>query len=215
MALEVDVAQQALGGILLWFVNFILIILFVVFVIGIIFVIMKMGRYSQYKITVFQRLNNNQLYIRHTTGGVFTDKKTKRKQLFIKGNRGAMNPDDIPIIPGTKGKKHILILQTGDKSYRYIKPSIENLDLRIEVGEEDVNWAIQDYEKAKSSYWENTLLQYIPFITQMVVSIVVLVMFIYLVNKLDVFVDVASSFSEAAKSFTNLQSGAVPLEGGA
>ena len=55
----------------------------------------------------------------------------------------------------------------------------------LQVGEEDLNWAINAYAKAKQTFQQSTLMQYLPYISLALVSVVILILFIYLFKQFD------------------------------
>jgi hypothetical protein len=81
----------------------------------------------------------------------------------------------------------------------------------LNVGEEDVNWGVNAYERQKKIFGSNALLQYLPFIALGFVSIVILIMFIYFFKQFSVLKDVALAFESAARTLAQANGGTVVL----
>lgn len=173
---------------------------------GAFFFIRKWKRYSQYKCVVWEHDGTGQLKETYDKAGVFVDNKTKNKRLYLQKANVGLNPDNIPYL-STGNNKVIYFLRTGLKNFHFIKPNIKYPNITLTVGEEDVNWAINAYERSKKNFMSNILLQYMPFIVLGFVSLIILIVFIYLFNKLDVLRDTAIAFQHAADALANAQTG--------
>lgn len=136
--------------------------------------------YAQFVCIVWERDGFNQLRQKYDSAGIFVDKKTNNKRFFMKKANVGLEPDNVPYIPGPDGKNYVYLIRTGLKNFRYVRPNI-NADggLTFTVGEEDVNWSINAYERQKKMFSNNMLMQYLPFILLAFVSIVILIIFIY------------------------------------
>jgi hypothetical protein len=80
-------------------------------------------------------------------------------------------------------------------------------NVHFSVGEEDVNWATNTFAKVKSQLLENKLMQYLPFIALGIVSIVIMIIFIYFFKKFDVLVAMADKLDHAATVLAQASSG--------
>ena len=206
MALE-DFAQGGLG---------IAILMITVLIVGGVIAIglwlyFKWKNYQQFEIEIWQQDGLGQFNVKYDKGGIFVDSKTKNKRLFLKKHNVGLNPDNVPFMPSIKGKRKVLVLQTGLKNFRYIKPKISQGIMSFEVGEEDVNWAINSYERQKKLFGQTWLAQYMPFIMIAFVSIIILIMFINLFKVAPSISDAADALREAAIALRDAKAGTVIL----
>lgn len=118
------------------------------------------------------------------TAGVFVDKKTKNKRLFLRKFNVGLNPDKIPYKLAGK-RKIIYLVRYGLKNFRFVDPIVNADTFTIKVGEEDVNWALNAYDRGKIAFTKDWLEKYLPFILIAFVSIIILILFIYLFKQLD------------------------------
>lgn len=188
--------------------NVIVMVLLIIFVVAFIgaatWLFFKWKKYNQYEIVIWKKDGFGNLVSTTDKGGVFVDKKTKNKRLYLKKSYVGLSPDNIPYITQNK-KKVVFVLQTGHKNFRYIKPNIGDPKVSFQVGEEDVNWGLNAYEAAKNRFSQNLLLQLMPFIIVGFVTIIILIIFIYFFKQFSVLKDVAVAFQEAAKSLALAQ----------
>lgn len=185
-------------------------LLFISIIAVVVFVAIKYKRYSEFKCVIWGADGFGQTIEKTDNAGIFVDRKTQNKRLFLKNNKVGLDPDNVPYIQSGRSKV-VYLLQVGLKNFRYIRPSVNPDDFGFEVGEEDVNWAVNDYEKQKLRFSQSMLLQYLPFISLAFVSIVIMIVMVYLFNKFEVFVDVAQATKEAANAIAQANSGTVVL----
>jgi len=179
-----DLATFGIG-----FSNIVAIVISIVVIGGIIFGLSfvyknRFQRYNQFTCVIWQKDGFGQLVEKIDKGGIFIDRDTKAKRLFLKKMNVDLDPDNIPYIPTRGGfgqpNKKVYLLQSGLKNFRYIKPNIDSQHFSFTVGEEDVNWAINTYDKGKKMFAQSWLMQYLPFMLLAFVSMVILILFIYL-----------------------------------
>lgn len=156
----------------------------------------RQRRYKEFTCIIWERDGFGQLKETIDLAGIFVDPKTKNKRLFLKRNNIGLNPDGIPYIQRGKSKM-VYLYKTGLKNFFYLNIDVGTNDLKIKVGEENVNWAINAYERAKKMFSTSTLLQMMPYIMLAFVSMIILILFIFLFRQ---FGDLAS-FMEAAEKF--------------
>ena len=169
-------------------------------------------KYSQFKCTIWERDGFGQLSQKHDDAGIFIDSKTNNKRFFMRKANVGLEPDNIPYVIGHRGSKFVYLYRTGLKNFAFIKPNIStNGRILLSVGEEDVNWAINAYERQKKIFSNNLLMQYLPFIALAFVSIIILVIFIYFFKDFDVLKDTALALGEAARALAAANSGTVIL----
>lgn len=168
-------------------------------------------RFKEYTVIVWFRdaLGNTHQSVDY--GGVFLDKKTNNKRLFLKFANVGLSADEIPFIPGAQGKRYVYVYRKGLKNFFYLKPQLDLAGVSINVGEEDVNWAVNSYERAKKLFAASTLMQYLPFILLAFVSIIILVMFIYFFKDFKYIKEAAEAFAEAAKAYQATHAGTTVL----
>ena len=102
-----------------------------------------------------------------------------------------------------------MLLQTGLKNFRYIKPKITADRLRFTVGEEDVNWAVNSYERQKKIFAQSWLAQYMPFMALAFVSIIILILFINLFKVAPDLKEAAIALKEAAQQMAQAKTGTI------
>jgi uncharacterized membrane protein len=172
-------------------------------------------KYSAYRCVVWERDGFGQLRMLFDDAGIFIDKKTNNKRFFMKLANVGLEPDNIPYLPASDNKKYVFLLRTGLKNFTFIKPNVGPTgQIVLKVGEEDVNWAINSYERQKKIFASNTLMAYMPFIALAFVSLVILVIFIYFFRNFKVLAQVADSLNLAAQAMAQASSGTLVLPGG-
>lgn len=137
--------------------------------------------------------------------GIFVDTKTKNKRFFLQKANVGLDPDNVPwkMMPsGLFGaKRTVYLLRTGLKNFQFLFIDVKpNPGVSISVGEEDVNWAINAYERQKKVFAESLLIQLLPYFALAFVSIIILILFFQLFKNFDVLKDVALALKEAAQA---------------
>ena len=183
------------------------------FLIAVTMIVLWWRKYSQYDIYIFKRDGFGQLTQVKDTGGVFIDKKTKNKRLFLRKNNVGLNADNIPYIP-LGNKKIIYLLQTGLKNFHFINVDIDEPTITLSVGEEDVNWAINTYERGKKLFSQSMLMQLLPFMLVAFVTIIILVIFIYFFKEFDTLKEFASLMKDTSSNLAQASSGTTVITGG-
>lgn len=173
--------------------------------------IRKKKRFSQFKCVIWRTDSSGRIQESYDRAGIFLDGKTKNKRFFLERSNVGLDPDNVPDIPTPKGKRTVYLLQTGLKNFHFIRPSIAYPAITLSVGEEDVNWATNAYERTKNRFMQNTLLQWMPFILLAFVSIVILIIFIYFFKNFDVLRDVAISLQETARTIATITSNSTTI----
>ena len=174
--------------------------------------VIRSKRYKQYKIIIWERDAFGQLVESHDGGGIFVDPKTNMKRLFLKKAQVGLNADQVPFIQTGKDKK-VYLHRWGLKNFSYIKPVIKGEgNVSFQVGEEDVNWAVNSYERAKKAFSSDRLLQYLPYVALGFTGIIILIMVIYVLKNFTVLQDVAFQLKEAAIATARASGGTVIIE---
>lgn len=182
--------------------NIVMILLSLLFagciVIGIVWLWIRKKKFNQYDCIIWKKDAFDKVEEIEDKGGVFIDKATNYKRLFLKKSSVSLSADNIPFI--RRGRKKVIYLeQFGLKNFRFLKPTVVEGNVAIDVGEEDVNWAIVSYERGKKAFSTDRLLQFMPYILLGFVSLVILIMFIYLFKQLGTI----KELFVAAESLTN------------
>jgi hypothetical protein len=112
-------------------------------------------------------------------------------------NKVGLNPDNIPYIE-TNNRREVYLIRNGLKNFSFIRFNFDNHNPLIEVGEEDVNWAINSYDAAKKRFSNSLLMQLMPFFIIAFVSIIILIIFVYFFKDFDVLKDTSVALDHAA-----------------
>lgn len=168
----------------------------------------NLKKYKQFKIFIFEKDGAGNTIPKFDEGGVFVDKKTGNKRLYLKNAGIGLSPDNIPFMPMGK-EKWVFLLRVGLKNFRYISFAFDEGLIQFKVGEEDVNWAINVYEAQKKRFAQGWLAQYLPFIIIGFTAVIFLILVIWLFNKLAVIQEIAASMLEVAKELSAARSGTV------
>lgn len=210
--------QSWLQGAATGSLNATIIIIFAVVVLGIIAVgiifYMREKRFKEYTCIIWHRDGFGQLQQTIDFAGVFVDSKTNNKRLFLKKADVGLSADNIPYLTGAKGKKYIYLYRNGLKNFFFIKPNVQTDNITLQVGEEDVNWAVNSYERAKRLFTSSTLMQYLPFIALAFVSIIILVIFIYFFKDFKVLKEAADALAQASQYLAAANSGTTVIPAG-
>lgn len=172
------------------------------FIIGLLYLFLKRKRWD-YKVIW---LDNSDGKTGGTDkGGVFVDKKTNYKMFFLQKAGVGLNPDNIPwkLIGNSKV---VFLLKYGLKNFRFINMDVGR-SITANVGEEDVNWAIIDYEKQKRIFMDSKLMQILPYAALVFVALVILIMIIFVLNKMEYLAEIARYGESSAQAIANAQSG--------
>jgi hypothetical protein len=183
--------------------NFLLIIVAIAVSIGIVvagfYYYNNKKKWSEYVCIVWVRDGFGQLRQLHDQAGIFMDKKTHNKLFFMRKANVGLTPDNIPYLQGPDGKKYVYILRNGLKNFYFIRPDVDFSTVKVSVTEEDVNWAVNSWLKAKETFTFDDFLKYLPYISLAIVSIIILIMIIYVLKNFEVLKDVALSLEETAR----------------
>jgi len=170
----------------------------------------KWKKYKEYQVIIWEKDGFGQWNEVVDKGGVFVDKATNNKRLFLKKANVGLTADNIPYLPGAKGRKVIYLLRTGLKNFHLIRINPEFPKLTLQIGEEDVNWAINAYERqkklGKNTIWDK-LLDHLPMI---IGSMVILVIFLYFFKNLSSLVEFGKYMKETAQMMVQMRTGIVP-----
>lgn len=144
-------------------------------------------------------------------GGVFTNKRTNIKRLYLYKARVGLNPDTIPTIFSDGGKKIITLWQTSIKGYRYVTPAVyDNPGLAFHVGEEDVNWALVTFNEWVNRFKVSSFIERYGHMILWAVTIMgTLFLVFFVMQKFDVLSSVATNLNAAAEALRDTSLGTV------
>lgn len=159
-------------------------------------------RYS-YVVRVFNKdATGNVVQQPDDKGGVFLDKKTNYRLFLLRKNKFGLDPDEIPYLITSRGKKIVYLLQTGLKNFQFLKPAIsDNPGLVFNVQDEDVAWALNAYERNKKAFAPTLMQQIMPIIGMAFVFMLILVSLYFIFKNFGVISDTADAFNHAAITF--------------
>lgn len=159
-------------------------------------------KYQQFVCIIWELDGFGQLAETKDKAGIFVDSKTKNKRFFLKKANVGLEPDNVPYI--SRGKlKTVYLLRTGLKNFRFIKPRLVQSLMTFVVGEEDVNWAVNAYDRQKKLFMESKFMQLLPFITLAFISIIILIIFIYFFKDFDKLVLMSQNFKDSIALIVN------------
>ena len=169
-------------------------------------------KYHEFNCIIFEKDGYGNPVMLKDRGGVMVDRKTGNRLLFLQKFKVGMSPDQIPYVIGNRGKKHLFLARLGLKNFVFINPKFSSKGMELSAGDEDVNWALNDFDKQHKSlspktFWDKVM----PILTIAVPSIFLLVMIIFILQKFDTLVLVADSMNQAAQSLAQAQSGTVVI----
>jgi hypothetical protein len=213
MSSSLDVAG-GLGGLVGGLINIGYILMFVIFIsavmVGVFFLVKFLLKYSQYKVFIWDVSDNGSVRLSYDKAGIFLNKKTGHKLLYLKKSNVGLNPDIFTYLFDDRGKKIIYLLRYGYKNFVFINPVADTKgNLNFKVGEEDVNWAINSYESNKKRFSNSLLVQLLPFMVLALVCIIILILMISLFKQFSVFSEVATAIREASSNLASMKTGGI------
>jgi hypothetical protein len=172
----------------------------------------KNKKYAQFVCVIWRKDGFGQLVQESDRAGVFVDKVTNNKRLYLKKANVGLDPDNIPYLSAGRSK-FVYLYRTGLKNFRYIQPVITDKYVSLKVGEEDVNWALNDYERVKKAFAKKDVLkEMLPYIVFSLLIIAFLVMVVFILKKFDVLVAVSENLKTVASSLAQANSGTTVLQ---
>lgn len=148
------------------------------------------------------------------SGGIFLDKKTQYRLFLLKNNKCGLTPDNVPYLLSSTGRKVVYILQTGLKSFQYMKPAVsDNPGITFGVQDEDVAWAINAYARHKAAFQTSLLEKVLPFLGMAFVFMTVIVALYYIFDNMSVLTEVAASFRDTADTLAKIKLGTAVVGG--
>ena len=149
-----------------------------------------------------------QAYLETDVAGVYIDKLTKNKRFFLRRNNVGLNPDNIPYITTAKGQKVVYLKKIGLKNFKFISwESLFTKDEKINVGEEDVNWAVNAYERQKAVFGTSLLEKMIPYMGLIIMGVFMIGLVYFVFSKFDIMTQVLEETGKLIKELQTLKGG--------
>lgn len=172
----------------------------------------KKRKYKEYRIVIWEKDSTGNAHEYYDRGGIFIDKTTSHKLLFLEKMKKGLNPNNVPYVTSKdkKGRlvKTVYLRRTGVSNYVFCHIKINDDGTLFTVGEEDVNWAAQDIEKIRRTFnKESWLTKYAPYIIFIVTIMIVMIILLALFNKMGVIEEASSNMllvSEKQERITEL-----------
>jgi len=163
---------------------------------------MMWKRFKEYEVIIFSEDEWGQKDIKFDQGGIYVDRKTNNKKFFLRYIAKGLDFEQLKYSHGSNGKKIVMLYKDNKGEYQYITPEFESDDgVSFSMGEEDLNWGLNSYEKAKNRFaWRNKLLQFAPWIGLVFVGFMFLILCIYVLKQFDVLKDVGLSLERTAST---------------
>lgn len=182
-------------------------------VVGIGLYIIRMRKYS-WIIRVFERdSSGNLVQLADDKGGIFLDRTTNYRLLLLRKHKFGLDPDHIPYIMNSRGRRITYLLRTGLKNYQFLKPVVEeNKGIKFNVEDEDVAWAVNAYQKYKIPNKNDLLKQILPILGIAVFGIIIVIMIYLILEKFDVLSDVANALVQATDNMQRVNTGTTVVE---
>lgn len=175
---------------------------------GTLFIFIRYKRYNQYVCRIWEKDGLGQWELTNDKAGVFV--KDNKKRLWLKKARLDMNPNEIPFV--RQGKlKVIYMIRTGSKNYRFIKSRITDAGIVNIVGEEDVNWAITDFDRQHKQFGMSLWQQIMPFMIIAIPSICILIIFVFFFKNFGELQELGRILTEFAKEVAKAKAGTVVI----
>jgi hypothetical protein len=156
------------GGVIIGGIAFIGVIF-----IGLIFILKNQKKFD-YTTIIYEKDAFGKPIMKFGKGGIFLDKKVNYKRFWLQNSNASLSADKVPYIQSPKNK-YVFLRKIGNKDYEYI--SFENLfdtNGKINIGEEDINSAIIDYEKTKQVFGTSLLDKILPYLPLIISGVFVI-----------------------------------------
>jgi len=180
------------------------------FALGVWSITKHIRRFKEYKVVIWEKDGFDQWSETTDQGGVYVDKATNNKRLFLKKCNVGLTADNVPYLPGKKGSKIVYLLRTGLKNFHFIRINPAYPTVTLQVGEEDVNWAINAYERQKKLGKSTLLEKLLDHLPMIIGCMVILVIFIYFFKNLSSLVEFGQYMKEIAQIMLQTKTGVIP-----
>jgi len=189
---------------------------------GVWFVIRRMKRFGGFRCIIWHVNEEGEIISESSdAGGIFKDGRTGNVLFHFRKNKYACNPDMIERLSilrrGRFGRmgRIIYFLKVGEKDFRpIIPPKFSKDGMKAALGEEDLNFAINAYERSKKVFSQSMLLQILPYAVLVIVSFTILILFIFLFKEFPKNISTASNAMVQAAEALKAASGSSTVIGG-
>lgn len=173
---------------------------------------MKQVKRYNHKCIIFEMDGLGNIICTTDVAGIFVDGKTKNKRFFLKKNNVGLNPDKVPYIQEGKVKK-VYLKRLGLKNFAYINyAGLFTGEETITVGDEDVNWAINAYDRSKAVFGTTMLEKLLPYLGLILMAVFIIGMIAILMNKIPTVIDKMSELAEILKQMEQIRSGTTIIQ---
>lgn len=167
-------------------------------------------KYDQFDCIIFFRDAFGVMQQTTDKAGIFIDKITGNKRFWLKAFNVGLSPDNVKYVY-CNGRKKVYLFKKGLKNFSFLKINVANENqIKLEATEEDVNWAINEYQKCKSLDNKANWQQWLPYISLAITAIVILMLFVWFFKQFPILKEVAEALKIAAQA---LQEGATKCNG--
>lgn len=179
-------------------------------------------RFEEFDVEIYGQDDLKNPVVIKDNGGIFVNRKTGNKRLFLKNAKISLPADAIPyILSGDKtGKKYVKIKRIGLSNYVFMHIRFDEEGMPFfTVGEEDVNWALDVYKESKKRFEIiSTLEKWIAPAMFVVSILIVMIIVLYFFNKFEFLNKTAESLSSAMGyawqiAQSNAQNATIVLQG--
>ena len=165
--------------------------------------LVRKKKYGMYRVEVFDKDSNGNVYKTYDRAGIFLDKRTGYRLLFLEKAKVGMNPNNVPYVSHLDKKKRIVktvyLRRIGVNNYVFISVDLLGMP-KFTMGEEDFNNAAQEMSKIRRTYdkksWLDKFLAPILFIASILIIMIIL---LSLFNKFSVIDDASKNLVEVSK----------------
>lgn len=148
-------------------------------------------KFAEYRIVIYEKDSTGNTHEYYDQGGIFINKKTGLKLLWLKRFKKGLDPNKVPYVTAKDGKgrlvKTVYLIRTGVSNFRFLHVKIEGTIPKFTIGEEDINWASQELEAVKKTYLKKNLLeQLLPIAVFIIIAIIIMIILITLFGKIGI-----------------------------
>lgn len=161
-------------------------------------------RYRQFNIIIWEKDPVGKTIETYDSAGIFMNKKVGIKALWLKKNKVPLDCDRIPFLKTSSGNK-VYVLKCGNKSFKYLYPTVCDSGLKFNVGEADLNWGIYEFNLTTDKYQiKNNTTTYIAMAILFIVTFAIVFMVAMLIKKFDVLLPTVQTLERVAKILTGV-----------
>lgn len=196
-ALKEMIPNVSAAGILngmIWFLVGIL----VVGIVGVLtWYFVQKRKYRDFRVEIFDKDANGNVYKKLDRGGIFLDKKSGYKLLWLEKAKAGLDPNDPPYVShlDKRGRliRTVYVRKDGEGNYRYISITLGE-KISASVKEEDLNNAHQEMSKIRRTYDKKSWLdKYGAIATWVIVIVCSMILVLSIFNKFTVMKEISEN----------------------